>query len=141
MLGFDKGTGPCFQFQLKRCDGACAGQESASEHNARLLSVLDSDRIAAWPFTGPLALGETNIRPWEGQPSNQYHIVDHWSYLGSVENLNASQPLLQSEGARFFDRDAYRLLISAMSKGRVEIYDATTGEPLDNPFLVTGPRE
>ena len=49
MLGLDSGKGPCFQYQLKRCDGACAGDETPEEHNARLLSVLDRDRIAAWP--------------------------------------------------------------------------------------------
>ena len=56
MLGLDSGKGPCFQYQLKRCDGACAGDETSEEHNARLLSVLDRDRIAAWPFAGPLFL-------------------------------------------------------------------------------------
>jgi len=135
MLGIDKGRGPCFQFQLKRCDGACAGEETAEAHNARLLSVLDRDRIAAWPFTGPLALCEQNIRPHEGQPAVQYHIVDHWSYVGSVTQTAAIQPTLKHAQPRFFDRDAYHLLMSALRKGRVTLIDAYSCEPVDNPLL------
>ena len=54
VMGLDKGKGACFQHQLGRCDGACAGEESAASHNARLLEQLDRQRIAAWPFSGPL---------------------------------------------------------------------------------------
>ena len=140
MLGLDKGKGPCFQFQLKRCDGACAGEESPDMHNARLLSVLDRDRIAAWPFPGPLALAERNIRALDGQPQQQFHLVDHWSYLGSFDELTAAQHALGGRGQRFFDRDAYRLLMAALRKGRLDVRDAMTGEPLDNPLLTTGNR-
>lgn len=135
MLGLDRGRGPCFQFQLGRCDGACAGEESADDHNARLLSVLDRDRIAAWPFTGALALCERNIRPHPGQPEAQYHLVNHWSYMGSYTTLEELRERLDQGGERLFDRDAYHLLLSALRKGRVDILTATTGEPVDNPLL------
>lgn len=135
MLGMDKGRGPCFQFQLRRCDGACAGQESAEQHNARLLSVLDRDRIAAWPFAGPLALCEHNSHPIDGQPTVQYHVVDHWSYLGSVTEPTAARATLLQAGQRFFDRDAYHLLMSAMRKGRVTLIDVYSGNRIDNPLL------
>lgn len=135
MLGLDKGRGPCFQFQLKRCDGACAGEETAEQHNARLLSVLDRDRIAAWPFTGPLALFEENTKPLNDQPSEQYHIVDHWSYMGSVGGTDDIAAVLTQAQPRFFDRDAYHLLMSALRKGRVTLLDAYSGQAVDNPFL------
>ena len=91
MLGLDSGKGPCFQYQLKRCDGACAGDETPEEHNARLLSVLDRDRIAAWPFAGPLFLVERNIRPQDQQPAEQYHLVNHWSWLGCFDDTKAAR--------------------------------------------------
>lgn len=134
-LGLDRGRGPCFQYQLGRCDGACAGEESGEEHNARLLSVLDRDRIAAWPFTGPLALLERNTTPLTGQPGQQYHLVDHWSYLGSFPSLPGVQKRLGLGGTRCFDRDGYRLLLAALGKGRLEVLDAQSGAALANPIL------
>jgi len=135
MLGLDKGRGPCFQFQLGRCDGACAGEESPEDHNVRLLSALDRDRIAAWPFTGTLALKETNVAPVEGQPAEQFHLVRQWSYLGSFDSMQSAQARLGGKGELLFDRDAYRLLLTALQKGRLDILDASSGKPVDNPLL------
>ncbi|REJ70811.1 MAG: nucleotide excision repair endonuclease [Proteobacteria bacterium] len=135
MLGLDKGKGPCFQYQLKRCDGACAGDESADEHNARLLSVLDRDRIAAWPFPGPLFLVERNIRPLPDQPEAQFHLVNHWSWLGCFDNPATAQAASQEQPQTVFDRDAYRMLISALRKGKLELLDAGSLSPVDNPIL------
>ena len=135
MLGLDKGKGPCFQYQLKRCDGACAGDESADEHNARLLSVLDRDRIAAWPFPGPLFLVERNIRPLPDQPEAQFHLVNHWSWLGCFDNPAAAQAASQEEPQTVFDRDAYRMLMSALRKGKLELLDAESLSAVDNPIL------
>lgn len=140
MLGLDKGRGPCFQFQLGRCDGACAGEESSDDHNARLLSVLDRDRIAAWPFSGALALRELNTKPLPDQPSEQYHWVEHWAYLGSFDSLSALQGASAGSGQRYFDRDAYHLLLSALRKGRLTLLDASSGHELDNPLLRQGSR-
>lgn len=135
MLGLDSGKGPCFQYQLKRCDGACAGVESAEEHNERLLSVLDGDRIAAWPFAGPLFLVERNIRPLPQQPSEQFHLVNHWSWLGCFSNPALGQAISKDSTQTVFDRDAYRMLISALKKGKLELLDATSLQPVDNPML------
>jgi hypothetical protein len=140
MLGLDKGRGPCFQFQLGRCDGACAGEESSDDHNARLLSVLDRDRIAAWPFAGALALREVNSQPLPEQPAEQYHRVEHWAYLGSFDSLSALQRAESDAGQRYFDRDAYHLLLSALRKGRFTLLDAASGRELDNPLLMQGRR-
>jgi excinuclease Cho len=135
MLGLDKGKGPCFQFQLSRCDGACAGKESPEEHNSRLLSVLDRDRISAWPFPGPLALVESNVKPLEGQPTHQTHLVNHWCYLGSFDSPSAAKKGLKHVNEQYFDRDAYHLLLSALRKGRLSVFDARSGLELDNPLL------
>lgn len=135
MIGLDRGRGPCFQFQLGRCDGACAGEESPEDHNARLLSVLDRDRIAAWPFPGPLALKESNTTPSKGQPSDEFHLVDQWCYLGSFRNLGACRERSSRAGKALFDRDAYHLVRSALLKGRVDVLELASGDDLDNPLL------
>jgi len=135
MLGLDAGKGPCFQYQLKRCDGACAGVETPEEHNARLLSVLDRDRIAAWPFTGPLLLVERNIRPQRNQPAEQYHLVNHWSWLGCFDDTENARQASQDNHQTIFDRDAYRMLMSALRKGKLDLVDAVTLESVDNPLI------
>ncbi len=140
MLGLDKGRGPCFQYQLARCDGACAGEETAEEHNNRLVSVLDRDRIAAWPFPGPLVLIETNVTPLEGQPCEQGHLINHWCYLGSFDSVEEAKSALSPGMQQLFDRDAYHLLLSALKKGRVSLFDAVDQREIDNPFLGELPR-
>ena len=135
VMGLDKGNGACFQHQLGRCDGACAGQESADSHNARLLDQLDRQRIAAWPFAGPLLLQELTIHPIEHQPAKQFHLVDQWAWHGCFDSLADVKASLNSTAAIGFDRDAYRLIFSAIYRGRVALQDALTQRPLVNPLL------
>jgi len=97
--------------------------------------VLDRDRISAWPFPGPLALVESNVKPLEGQPTQQTHLVNHWCYLGSFDSPSAARAQLKHIDEHYFDRDAYHLLLSAFRKGRLSVFDARSGLELDNPLL------
>ena len=135
VMGLDKGKGACFQHQLGRCDGACADQESPDSHNARLLDQLDRQRIAAWPFEGPLLLAEHTIHPLEHQPAQQFHLVDQWAWHGCFDSQDDAKSALNSRTAIAFDRDAYRLIYSAIFRGRVALQDALTRQPLVNPLL------
>ena len=135
VMGLDKGKGACFQHQLGRCDGACADQESPESHNARLLDQLDRQRIAAWPFEGPLLLAEHTIHPLEHQPAQQFHLVDQWAWHGCFDSQEDAKGALNSRAAIAFDRDAYRLIYSAIFRGRVALQDALTRQPLVNPLL------
>ena len=135
VMGLDKGKGACFQHQLGRCDGACAGQENPDAHNARLLDQLDRQRIAAWPFEGPLLLAEQTIHPLEHQPAQQFHLVDQWAWHGCFDSQGDAKSALSSPTATAFDRDAYRLIYSAIYRGRVALQDALTQRPLVNPLL------
>jgi DNA polymerase-3 subunit epsilon len=40
LCGLEKGVGPCFSYQLKRCKGACLGKEPASHYNERVESRM-----------------------------------------------------------------------------------------------------
>ena len=135
VMGLDKGKGACFQHQVGRCDGACADQESADSHNARLLDQLDRQRIAAWPFEGPLLLAEQTIHPLEHQPAQQFHLVDQWAWHGCFDSQEDAKGALSSPTATAFDRDAYRLIYSAIYRGRVALQDALTHQTRINPFL------
>jgi hypothetical protein len=134
VMGLDRGRGPCFQHQLKRCRGACAGQESPAGHNRRLQAVLDDERILAWPFAGPIALVETADRPREGQPQREWQLVHHWSFCGSFADARAARAAARAPGNALFDRDAYRILLNAMRSESVAVLDAASGEPVDRLF-------
>ena len=135
VMGLDKGKGACFQHQLGRCDGACTGQESTDSHNQRLLDQLDRQRIAAWPFSGPLLLAEQTIHPVEHQPERQFHLVDQWAWHGCFDSQEDAKGALVNPVKIAFDRDAYRLIYSAIYRGRVALQDALTQRPLVNPLL------
>ena len=40
MTGFHTGNGNCFNYSINKCNGACAGKESAEEYNKRVAVVL-----------------------------------------------------------------------------------------------------
>ena len=135
VLGLDRGKGPCFPYQLGHCDGACIGEEPTSLHNERLRQVLERQRIAAWPFAGPLLLAEHNALPTEGQPEYQFHLVDQWAWQGCFDTPAEARSALTASHRAPFDRDAYRLIFSALHRGRVALFDPRSGEPVPNPLL------
>jgi DNA polymerase-3 subunit epsilon len=107
VLGLERGPGPCFARQLRRCQGACCGQESLAEHNHRLEEVLYSERIRAWPLDGPMVIAD----PDEQTPGCDYHLVDQWRYLGTAATENEARALITDPPDTPFDLDAYRILL------------------------------
>jgi DNA polymerase-3 subunit epsilon len=51
-LGLDSGTGPCYNYPLKRCRGLCAGKETERAHTARLAAALALASNSAMAFQG-----------------------------------------------------------------------------------------
>lgn len=109
LLGLGKpGAGRrCFNFQLKRCAGACAGIEAPAVHRQRLFEALQALRLESWPYPGAVGLREGRV----------LHVVDGWRYLGSCDDA-ASLAEVLSAGRPSFDLDIYRLLLKAVRKGR-----------------------
>lgn len=135
MLGAERGTGPCFQHQIGRCGGACCGAETAEAHNARLLAALERQRIAAWPFPGPVLLHEVRAeRLHPTQPKRQFHLLNHWSYLGSFTRRPQALRTAQARSSLVFDRDTYRIAMRCLRLDCCEILDARTEHSLANPF-------
>ena len=107
VLGIESGggdeDGSCFAYQLKRCKGACVGEESPVLHGIRVRLALSSIKLPSWPYQGRILLVETD---WRGQ--EDFHVLDRWRYLGTVQD--------PAEAARLdgltvpFDADVYRLL-------------------------------
>ncbi len=101
VLGLEKvkANKACFGHQVGKCQGACCGEEAPASHNQRLAAALQELRLEPWPHPGAIALDETGA----------LHILDGWSYLGTVASLAEAQALLREKTPRF-DRDVYQIL-------------------------------
>ncbi len=104
--------GPCFSYQLKKCAGFCAGQESLFQHNLRLLQALAEHKFQDWTAPGFIAIKE--IHPehrWE-----RIHVFEHWLYRGSARDESALEELMVSRAVVEFDADIYKILRKYLQK-------------------------
>lgn len=109
VLGLDNGKGRCFAHQLKRCSGACIGEQSTEDFNGLLLDALSGEKLQDWPYAGLLWVGE----PDEHEQVNQWHLVDRWHYRGTARTAAEARALSNAKlGA--FDRDSYHILLSQL---------------------------
>jgi DNA polymerase-3 subunit epsilon len=84
----------CFAWQVKRCLGACIGEESLDAHWARLVEALAPARMPPWPHEGPVELIERD--PDTGREARV--VVDRWCIVNP------------SGAVQYFDRETYRVL-------------------------------
>lgn len=102
----------CFSHQIGRCRGACIGHESLESHHARLQAALAQLQEAVWPYPGPVGIVERD------QDLRQVHVVDRWSYLGSLQGR--CRKLRKSRG-QAVDIDTYRILVKPVLAGELEM--------------------
>lgn len=101
---------PCFARQLRRCRGACTGDETLAEHTERLRVAMAAWRLPPWPHAGAIALVERDTR----RHAEDWHVFDAWCHLGTVKTLDAALEL--AAGApREFESDACRILRAALA--------------------------
>ncbi|MGJ8581331.1 MAG: exonuclease domain-containing protein [Psychromonas sp.] len=110
-LGLEKGKGPCFAYQLKKCKGICCGKETPLSYQLRMQQALTPIKIKGWPYQGAIGIKEYNDK----SDISCIHIISHWLYLGHVTN--------ESELADFdfetptkLDIDFYKICISQLQK-------------------------
>jgi DNA polymerase-3 subunit epsilon len=104
LLGLDKGRGPCFAHQIRRCRGACVGKETAVAHGLRLGQALTRLKMRPWPFAGRVGIRE------RGGAEDSLIVLDRWCYLGTAHSDAALQELLDGRPRPVFDLDTYRIL-------------------------------
>lgn len=110
LMGLEKSSGPCFLYQLRKCNGACTGREAAESYNQRLLAAFERQRIQSWPFKNAVLLQEkTDTETAHGI------IVDNWCVLGSVTQEPYCEPRI-CLNERAFDLDTYKILRSFLSE-------------------------
>ncbi len=96
---------PCFGRQLKKCRGACIGDEARLAHDARLLTGLFKLKIRTWPFDGPAYL----------QEGEEMLLIENWAYLGSARSEADIWKLMNGRDA-CFDKDTYKILLGTINQ-------------------------
>lgn len=127
--GLEQGEGPgmaCFGRQIRRCRGACTGEESHEHHQSRLLQALEDLRILPWPYAGPMGIVE------QGDGWQQIHVIDQWRYLGSLDRQQRRLPARPAASLKGFDLDTYKLVIQPYLLGQLELRPLP-GLPLAHP--------
>ena len=95
LMGLEKATGACFQYQLHKCHGACLGSESPADYNARFETAFEHQRLHSWPYPGPIVVTEAN------------HANGHHGQL-TINNWCLTDDQTQSFPA--FDLDTYKII-------------------------------
>ena len=116
VLGFEphtKGRG-CFRSAIQRCAGACCGNEDIDQHNTRLATALKQFTLAAWPYSGAIAVKESFGR------LKQYHVLHNWRYHGSYKSMQGLKNYRLDKDT-LFDADMYKILVKPILFGSAEI--------------------
>lgn len=130
-LGWEKRGGPCFARQVKKCRGACIGEETPAQHNLRLATALAPYRVDEWPWPGRVMIREAHP---EGR-FEEAHVFDRWCHLGTART---EEDLMELAGARAeieFDPDIYRILHSFIAKHPRRIKPLPAPVELEEAFL------
>ena len=125
---------PCFNYQLRRCNGACVGQEARDQHTARVKQLMLPWLLPHWPYATAIALVERN----EERFQEQWHVFDQWCWLGTVRSLNAALDLARS-APRVFEADAARLAVQALSARSPWPLATMALAPNESPLAATLP--
>lgn len=115
--------GPCFQYTLGRCKGACAGGEDVVKYNLRMQIAFHSLRLKTWPWSGPVGLLERN--PENGRVD--ILVVYNWMHVATLHDENELEDLSLRGQAVNFDLDSYKLLVKTLigtsDQSRLEIIE------------------
>ena len=114
VLGREAGEGSCFAYQVRKCRGACVGQEPKALHDARLQLALASLRMKPWPFAGAIGIRE----PSPDARGTCIHVIDRWRHLGTARDEAEIDALLRGAAADDFDADSYRIIGRALQQVR-----------------------
>ncbi|MGB7481448.1 MAG: endonuclease, partial [Burkholderiaceae bacterium] len=99
--------------------GACVGTETPAAHAARLARALKDMRVAVWPYAGAVGLVE------ESDGWRQTHVIDHWFYVGTLDDGDGGQTRLKRPARRVFDIDSYQILVKPVLQRALPIVPVT----------------
>ena len=103
LLGIEKTSGACFQYQLGKCNGACIGKEDPQKYNERFKEAFVVQRIKTWPFPGAIIAPEN---PDEDEGVS--FIVNQWRIEKIVYHTFEGYDM--QDFSSHFDYDTYKIL-------------------------------
>lgn len=104
LLGIEPSRTGCFNRQLGKCFGACAGEEKAAAYNIRFAKAFADIKIPRWAYGGVVAIEE------QTHTHRETHFVDNWVYLGSIETAPDFDEPRVVRCRESFDFDTYKIL-------------------------------
>ena len=113
-LGWEKRGGPCFARQVRKCRGACIGEETPEQHNLRLATALAPWRVADWPWKGRVAIRERH----PDARFEEAHVFERWCHLGTARSEEELADLVNVRTEIAFDPDIYKILQDYIAKHR-----------------------
>jgi DNA polymerase-3 subunit epsilon len=117
LLGLEKSKGPCFNFQIKRCYGACQRIESHYLYNQRLMAAMHKLQIKTWPYQSYIIVKET--APAGNVMKDEFHIIHNWCHIRTINQLEETKQTITATQYEF-DFDIYKILVRHILK-----YDAS----------------
>lgn len=117
VLGLEKGSGACFNYQIKKCRGACVGEDPLELHEARLAMALAKLKLRSWPYPG--AVGIEEISP--AGDRTEIHVLDNWRHLGTADSKASLWQILAECATLPFDLDSYKILTRFLEKKKQHI--------------------
>ncbi len=111
VLGLEESEGSCLAHQIGKCKGACFGKEPLALHNVRVQMALSSLKLKSWPFPGRVALRERD--PFG---ADEWHVLDHWTYLGCARCEEELAALARAPAPAAFDSSVYRILVRYLAR-------------------------
>lgn len=130
LLGLEpaESTGPCFQRSLGRCKGACEAAEDVVRYNLRMQIAFHTLRLKTWPWQGPVAVHEQNLK----QGREDFLVIYNWMHVATLHSRDELEDLSLRGQAITFDLDSYKLVVKALSgrSGAVNVLELpAVGEP------------
>lgn len=107
LLRLETSRGSCFSYHLKKCDGACLGEEDPGEYNDRFDAAFEQRRVHAWPHDGGAMVVESNAQAGR----TEVFYVDNWCLMESA-TIMAGEGARVFPGSHRFDYDSYKILYS-----------------------------
>lgn len=118
VLGLEKGSGACFNYQIRKCRGACVGEEPLELHEARLAIALAKLKLRSWPYPG--AIGIKEMSP--AGDRTEIHVLDNWRHLGTADSETSLWQILAGRTTLPFDLDSYKILTRFLEKKKQNIH-------------------
>ncbi len=127
LLRLDRSRTSCFWYHLKRCSGACVGEEDRSAYNARVEEAFAARRLKAWPFDGGVVFEERSV---DAQRRELFY-VDQWCLVASHQIVNGER-VYHLRGDHRFDYDSYKILYDFLTnpsnRHAITVFDRATFE-------------